>query len=385
MINTQGLDARLKRACDDGAVPGVIAAVATVDGPIYEGAFGTRDLATGTPMTTDTIVWIASMTKAVTGAAAMQLVERGTLALDEPMARVMPELGELKVLEGFAADGTPRLREPKSPITLRHLLTHTSGLVYEFWNADLLRYMEKTGLPSLAGGKIAGLQAPLAFDPGTKWEYGISIEWLGKIIEKATGRTLGEYLADEIFRPLGMAETGFKLSPAQEARLAKVHARTPEGLVPTDFRPAPDAEFESGGSALYSTVGDYLRFTQMLLQGGALGGKRILRPETVALMGQNAMGDIDTRALKSAVPTLSTDVSFIEGMKWGLSFMINPAPLATGRSAGSLSWAGLANSYYWIDPAKGVTGVFATQILPFNDAEAFHLFEAFEEAVYAAL
>jgi CubicO group peptidase (beta-lactamase class C family) len=385
MADTSAIADGLRRAAESGDVPGVVAAAANADGVIFEGGFGTRNLATGEPMTADTVVWIASMTKAITGAAAMQQVERGRLSLDGDIAAVLPELGRVQVLEGFDAGGKPRLRAPKRALTLRHLLTHTSGYAYDMWNPDIARYMEATGTPGIISCKNAALALPLAFDPGDRWEYGISSDWAGKAVEAVSGQKLDRYLQEEVFQPLGMTDTAFRIGDAQRKRLAKIHARTPEGFVVTDTELPQDPEFHMGGGGLYGTVGDYLKFAQMILHGGAFNGVRVLKPETVAEMSRNAMGDLVCNPMKTAAPSLSNDVDFIAGMQWGLSFVINPEPLPTGRSAGSLAWAGLANSYYWIDPVKRVAGVYATQILPFFDQKAVAAFEGFERAVYQAV
>jgi CubicO group peptidase (beta-lactamase class C family) len=385
MVDTSRIAAPLRQAADAGDVPGVVAAAATADGVMFEAAFGTRDLATGVPMTTDTVVWIASMTKAITGACAMQLVEQGKLSLDGDIADVLPELGRAQVLDGFDANGAPRLRAPKRAITLRHLLTHTSGHAYDMWNADIGRFMEATGTPGITTCQIAALKLPLVSDPGEKWEYGIAIDFAGKAVEAVSGQTLSQYMQDHIFGPLGMTDTGFKIGEAQRRRLAKIHARTADGLVSTDTEIPQEPEFHMGGGGLYSTAGDYLKFAQMILHGGSFNGAQILRPQTVAAMSANAMGELVCNPMKTAVPAASNDVDFIDGMKWGLSFLINPQPLPTGRSAGSLAWAGLANSYYWIDPKQQVAGVYATQVLPFFDPKAVQAFEGFETAVYAAL
>ncbi len=385
MVDTTSIAAPLRRAAESGDIPGVAAAAATRDGVIFEGAFGTRDLATGAPMTPDTVVWIASMTKAITGACAMQLVEQGKLALDGEIAAVLPELGRVQVLDGFDPNGNPRLRAPKRPITLRHLLTHTSGFTYDIWNADMGRHMEAAGIPGIISCQNAALTTPLVFDPGEKWEYGISIDWAGKAIEAISGQTLAAYMTDHVLAPLGMADTGFRIGEAQRQRLAKIHARTPEGLVSTDMELPQEPEFHMGGGGLYATVGDYLKFTQMILHGGSFGGVRVLQPQTVAAMTQNAMGGLVCNPMKTAAPGASNDVDFVAGMKWGLSFLINPQALPTGRSANSLAWAGLANSYFWIDPARGVTGVYAAQLLPFFDPKAVAAFQAFETAVYQAV
>jgi methyl acetate hydrolase len=385
MIDTNRIAAPLRRVVNSGDVPGVVAAAATADGVIFEGAFGTRDLMTGEPMTSDTVVWIASMTKAITGACAMQLVERGRLSLDADITTILPALGRVPVLEGFQADGAPRLRAPRRAITLHHLLTHTSGHAYDMWNADIGRYIEATGTPGIISCKNAALALPLVSDPGEKWEYGIAIDWAGKAVEAASGQTLAQYMQDNIFDPLGMTDTGFRIGASQRGRLAKIHARTCGSLMPTDIEIPQEPEFYMGGGGLYATVGDYLKFARMIMHGGTLNGVQVLRPETVALMSRNAMGELVCNPMKTASPSFTNDVDFLAGMKWGLSFLINPEPLPSGRSAGSLAWAGLANSYYWIDQKRQVAGVYATQLLPFFDQKAVQAFEGFETAVYQAI
>jgi methyl acetate hydrolase len=385
MPGTDPIAAVLRQAAEAGDVPGVVAAAATADGPIFQGGFGVRDLTTGASMTADTVVWIASMTKAVTGACAMQLVERGKLSLDAPIKIVLPDLGRVQVLEGYDGTGTPKLRAPKRDITLRHLLTHTAGYSYDIFSAGMARYMEQTKIPGIISCANMALTIPLLFDPGDRWEYGINIDWVGKAIEAVSGETLGRYMQTNLLGPLGMSDTAFKIGEVQRRRLARVHARTPEGFVATDTELPQDPEFEMGGGGLYSTVGDYVKFTQMILHEGKFNGAQVLRPETVSLMSHNAMGDIACRPMKTAAPELSNDVDFINGMKWGLSFLINPDKLETGRSPGSLAWAGLANSYYWIDPTRKVTGVYATQVLPFYDAKAVKLYQDFETEVYRSI
>jgi CubicO group peptidase (beta-lactamase class C family) len=315
----------------------------------------------------------------------MQLVEQGKLSLDGDIATVLPELARVQVLDGVDPGGQPSLRAPKRPITLRHLLTHTSGFTYDIWNADMGRHMEATGIPGIISCQNAALTTPLVFDPGDKWEYGISIDWAGKAVEAVSDQTLAQYMTDHILAPLGMTDTAFRIGEAQRQRLARIHARTPDGVISTDMELPQDPEFHMGGGGLYSTVGDYLKFTQMILHGGTFNGARVLRTETAATMTKNAMGDLVCNPMKTAAPDASHDVDFVQGMKWGLSFLINPQALPTGRSANSLAWAGLANSYFWIDPARQVTGVYATQLLPFFDPKAVQTFEAFETAVYRAL
>ncbi len=379
------IDGVLRAAVSTGSVPGVVALAADRGGVVYQGAFGSRGEATGSPMTPDTVFRIASMTKPVTGVAAMQCVERGMLALDQPAGEIMPELAEPRVLEGFGADGQPILRPARRKITLRMLLTHTAGFVYHVWNAQLGRYVEATGFPTIMSGKLAALNAPLAFDPGERWEYGINIDWAGRMVESVSGQDLDTFMRENIFAPLGMHDTGFMPNAEQFARSAQVHARKPDGsLEPVPQTPPVKSEFFAGGGGLVSTGPDYLAFLRMLLNNGALDAARILRPETVALMAQNHIGDLNVQKLISASPDTSNDAEFFPGMtkKWGLSWLINTEDVPGRRSAGSLAWAGLFNTYYWLDPKRQVTGVILTQILPFADATVLQLLDDFETAVY---
>jgi CubicO group peptidase (beta-lactamase class C family) len=381
-------DSLLSRAAQNGDVPGVVAMATNREGTIYESAFGQRALGQTPAMTADTVVWIASMTKAITSAGAMQLVERGALNLDAPAQSVVPAIAEAQVLTGFDAAGRPQTRAPKRPITLRHLLTHTAGFSYEFFNVDIQRYQASLGLPGITECKNASLTTPLLFDPGERWEYGINIDWAGKMIEAVSAKKLGAYLHENLFAPLGMDSIAFRITPSMRARLAKIHQRGDDyALTPLDLEMTQEPEFEAGGGGLYGTAGDYLKFVRMILNGGAGNGERVLRPETVELMALNNMGDNRVGRMKTAIPALSNDVDLFPGMPktWGLSFMINTQRAATGRSAGSLMWAGLANSYYWIDRSTGVGGVYLTQILPFADKKSYALFEAFETAVYDSL
>ncbi len=388
MSNLKSIDTILSRAVESKAMPGVVTVAATDKGVLYEGAFGTREVGKDAPMTLDTVVWIASMTKAITATAAMQLVENGKLGLERPASEVVPELAAAKVLEGFDPAGKPRLRAPKRPITLRHLLTHTAGFGYEIWDPAIAQYQTATGTPGITTCTNAALTTPLMFDPGDRWEYGINIDWVGKIVETMSGQKLDRYFQEHIFGPLGMKDTSFKISSSQRARLATVHQRGEGGaLAPIEFGLPEDPEFLMGGGGLYGTAGDYLTFARMIMQDGSFKGVQVLRPETVALMSQNHIGPIEVGVFRTAMPTLSHDIELFPGMskKWGLSFLINTQPAPTGRSAGSLAWAGLANTYFWIDRAKRVCGVFLSQLLPFYDPAAIDLFGQFETEVYRAL
>ncbi|MBD0316747.1 MAG: beta-lactamase family protein [Nitrospiraceae bacterium] len=387
MRKVPNIDETLRQAVDAGDIPGVVALAATGKEVIYEGAFGKRDISKDAGMTPDTVFWIASMTKAVTSTAAMQLVERGELQLDEPIARILPDLPS-QVLEGFDENGAPKLRPAKRPITLRHLLTHTAGFCYSIWNADMGRYMAHADIPSITTCQNKALTTPLISDPGERWEYGINIDFVGKAVEVVSGKRLDAYLRDHIFMPLGMTDTGFKLTDDQRHRLAAMHSRSADGsLEPIPFEIPQDPEFHMGGGGLYGTGPDYIAFLRMLLNGGALNGHRILKPETVELMAQSHIGELEVGPMKTAIPGSSNDVELYPWMvkRWGLGFLITTDRTEEGRSPGSLAWAGLGNTYFWLDRTRDVCGVILTQILPFADAKVLGLFNQFERGVYQSL
>jgi methyl acetate hydrolase len=383
------VDAVLRRAAESREVSGVVAMAATDRGVLYEGAFGRRALDHPEPMTLDSVFRIASMTKAITSVAAMQLVEQGKLALESPVPDIDPTLGSPQVLEGFDASGKPRLRPARRPITLRHLLTHTAGFGYGMWDPTVGRYLETAGLPARGGGHVASIRMPLVFDPGERWEYGINTDWVGRLVEAASGRPLDAYFRERIFAPLGMTDSGFVTTTEQRARQARLHQRQADGsllLQPLE-PPATAAEFWSGGGPLYSTGRDYIQLLQMLLHGGSWNGARLLRPETVTLMGENHTGEIPAGTMKTALPEMSSDVDFFPGarIRWGLGYMLNLDRGPNGRSAGTVSWGGLYNTYYWLDPVRRVTGLIMTQVLPFADPRVVALYGRFEGAIYEAL
>ena len=388
MTLARTLDDLLHAATTRGDIPGIAAVVTDRDETLYEAGFGTREAGSGIPMTPDSVFWIASMTKAVTGVAAMQLVERGKLSLDAPVGDVIPEIAAVKVLDGFDAAGQPILRPPASAVTLRQLLTHTAGFGYDTWDPMIRRYVQTVDIPSRATGLKAALDLPLVFDPGCRWQYGINIDWVGLTIETVTGQALGAYFAEKIFAPLGMNSTGFRITGDMATRLATLHQRETDGLRPRpEFRMVQDPEVEAGGGGLYATMPDYARFMRMILNKGKGNGNRLLEADTVEQMSVNQIADCRVTTLKSCDPPRSRDAEFFPGIDktWGLTFMINETRGPTGRSAGSLAWAGLANSYFWIDPATGIAGSWATQILPFADHVALPLFLDFETAVYQTL
>ena len=386
----QRLDALFGDAVEAGELPGVVALATNRDGVFYEAGFGEQTQGGGAAMIPETVVWLASMTKAITSTAAMQQVDRGTLILDQPAAEICPELKDRQVLDGFEADGSPRLRPAEGTITLRNLLTHTSGFVYDTWNPGMSEFLSVTGTPGILSCENATLSVPLGFDPNTAWDYGPGIDWAGKMVERVTGMRLGDYLAEHLFGPLGMTSTAFRITEEMRARLATVHSRVSEtafSLMP-DLEVPQDPEFQMGGGGLYSTVQDYARFVRMILnRGTGDDGARVLSAETVAMMSVNQMGANRVCMLKTVDPELSGDAEFFPGLEksWGLSFMINEEQAPTGRPPGSLAWAGVANTFFWIDPTNGIGGVFAAQVLPFADAKSMALFEAFETAVYECL
>jgi len=387
-MDSKAIDTILREATESKRVPGIVAGATTDKGEIYHGAFGTRALPDGAPVGPDTIFAIASMTKALTSTAAMQQVEQGRLKLDAPIGEVLPPMAKPQVLDGFDASGAPRLRPAKSPVTLRQLLTHTAGYGYDTWNRELGQALPKLDLQRMPRNPDELARTPLVFDPGTRWNYGINTDLVGLAVEAVSGQRLHHYMAEHVCKPLGMTDTAFALSDAQRARLTRVHARQPDGsLAVAEWPVGNEPGYCMGGGGLCSTARDYLRFLRALLGGGALDGERILKPETVADMGRNHMGALDVLPMRTADGTRSNDCELFPGMvkKWGLGFLINTAAVPGGRSAGSLAWAGLFNSYFWLDPTRKVAGVILMQILPFADREALATFDRFERAVYAGL
>jgi len=381
------IDQALRSAIGPTQLPGLVAMIADSHGVIYQGAFGERDALQHLPMAPDSIFRIASMTKPVTSVAVMQLVESGRVKLDEPAATYLPELAHLQVLDEFdPATGKARLRPPKSPPTVRQLLTHTSGFVYEFFDPTMHAYAASGAVPSASQGGDAFLNAPLLFDPGTRWEYGISCDWLGRLVERVSGESLEDYFHRHIFSPLGMDDTFFNVPPEKQARVVAVFARRPDGAF---FEPPPQpftpVKFFSGGGGLYSTAADYIKFERMLLDGGKLARARILRSSSVAEMSRNQIGSLNLVALTSMIPQFAKNPVRVPGSldKFGLGFAINTQAVGGGRSAGSLAWAGIYNTYFWIDPSRKLCGVLMTQLLPFSDDATLSTFDKFERAAYA--
>lgn len=374
-------DSPFQSAFAAAQLPGAVGMIVDRDGVRYASSLGQADASTGAAMAEDTLCQIASMTKALVSVAAMQLVEAGRLSLDAPIGDVLPELADPQVLTGFDPAGQPQLRPAARPLTLRHLLTHTSGLGYFFIHPEVLQYFAAVGMP--VPGSLASIRMPLMFDPGERWEYSVSTDWVGRAVEAATGERLGAYMAREVFAPLGMTQTAFRDALPEGA--ARVHTRLPEGGFKVEPMFLGGGEFDAGGGGLTSTAPDYARFVQMMLRGGELGGNRVLKAETIAEMASNQVAPLRAGAMGSAMPALAQpyDTFPDQHTGWGLGFLINPETGPHGRSPGSLAWAGIFNSYYWIDPAAGVGGVFMSQLAPFGDAGALDCFGALERMAYA--
>ena len=383
---TRKIDEVLQAAVAEGDVPGVVALAAGDDGVLYEGAAGRRAADAGDPITPDTMLRIASMTKMVTTTAALQLSERGRLELDAPVETYRPEFADLQVLEGFDGDA-PRLRPPGTRATVRQLITHTAGLGYWFWNSEIDRYEQVTGTPNMLSGSDAMFTSPLLFDPGTRFEYGINIDWLGRVVEAVSGQSLDAYFLANITGPLGMTSTTAKMTDAQRASSAPIHVRGEDGSwAVTDIDWAQDPDCWGGGHFLYATPRDYLAFQRMLLGGGALGDVRILEKATVDEAFTNQIGEFDfPAAISTTHPELSADVSLGPNLKWGLGLLLNQTQQPGMRAAGSGAWAGLFNTHFWVDPANRVTGSIFSQTLPFAEPAAFQLYADFEQALYATL
>jgi CubicO group peptidase (beta-lactamase class C family) len=375
----QSLDSELEHAVERKDTAGVVVMAADRNGTIYQGVFGVADIGTAAPLKMDSLFRIASMTKAVTSTAAMQLIEQGRFALDDPVSKYFPEFAKLQVFESFDhATGAYRLRPPAGPVTVQHLFTHTSGLGYTF-TSDILRDFKPRPGESFPVG-------PLLFDPGTRWHYGTSVDWLGRLVEKTSGLSLEDYFHQKIFVPLNMPDTFYFVPKDKAARLVTVNRRLADGGLAKDPVQPPTSGFTPvGGGGLTSTAADYIRFTRMILNDhGELDGARVLSAKSVTAMGQNHIGAVGVPALKSAMPDRSADFSFIaDGRdKWGLGFLITTDAVAGKRSAGSLSWGGIDNTFYWIDPARGVTGVILMQFLPFAEKRALGVYDTFERGVY---
>ncbi|MCP5152559.1 MAG: beta-lactamase family protein [Ectothiorhodospiraceae bacterium] len=380
---TQAVAELIQSAVERGAIAGAVGVWVRAGESPRVVAGGWRDLERSSPMRADTVFRIASMTKPITSLAALQLVDQGRIELDAPIETVLPALRDAPVLDGYGGDGTPTLRPARRPITLRHLLTHTSGLAYTTWNEKLLEYRRRRPDDTPIAGRDVRTSAPLMFDPGEQWAYGTGTDWVGFAIEAATGRPLAAVLRDAVLEPLGMLDTAFD-PPAEPVRLAGLARRRADGgLERLDPASLPPRNFDSGGGGLFSTAVDYGAFLLALLDptfGTGLLGERLW-----AEMGKNQIGTLVAGQMQTFEPERSNSVALFAGTDpgWGLGFLINPRAVVGGRAAGSLAWAGIYNSYFWVDRERAVAGALFTQILPFCDPTVLDLLDRFERAVYA--
>ncbi|HXM18914.1 MAG TPA: serine hydrolase domain-containing protein [Candidatus Tumulicola sp.] len=377
------LSRQLDAAVQRGDAPGVVALVVDRDGVLYEGCAGKLDVARNVPMISDAIFGIASMTKPITSVAIMMLLEDGKLRLDDPVSGHLTGFEDWRVIQAFdASDGSYEARPAKRPVTIRHLLAHTSGIGYAFTSPIVARLQEDT--------QKREWELPLLHDPGEKWTYGAGTTVLGMIVEKATGRSLEAYFQERIFGPLGMADTSFAVASNKQSRVPTIHDRT-NGMLRERPRKAidstPTAPFEGDGG-LYSTAQDYGLFVQMLLNGGTLGSVTLLTEESVRLMGENHIGALFVEQQPAADPIMTKPFPLVAGRdRFGLGFMI--ASEGDGdaklRSPGSLSWAGVRNTHFWIDPRRHVAGVMLMHLYPFYDDGAIRTLRDFEQIVYQHL
>lgn len=372
------VDAVLREAVTSGAVPMIVGVAADDRGICYEGAVGPRAIGDTVPVGADSTFRVASMTKIVTTVAALQLRDADHLDFRAPVDSYCPEFAALPVLDGFDGD-QPRLRPAASRATVAQLVTHTAGFTYGFWHADLARW-ESVAKPDTM------FDAPMVADPGTRLVYGTSTDWLGRVVEAASGQPLDEYLSAHVFTPLGMHSTAFCLDDAGRARCVPVHARDENGAwTATDIDWDRSPKWWPGGHGIYSTPRDFLRFQQMLLAGGTLDGARILTRSTVREAFTNRIGDLwFPPHIHTADPATSCDFVAGPGLKWGWGLLLDTTDRAGMRHAGSGGWAGLFNTYFWVDPHSGLTAALYTQTRPFVDPPILSVYNRFERALYAA-
>ncbi len=377
------LDYTVNRA---GGAPGVVAMATNRKENTYEGAAGVRELGKDQPMTLDSVMAIFSTTKALTGVTIMQLVEEGKINLQDAAKKYVPDIAEIGVLDGFDADGKPKTRAPKSDITVEQLMLHTSGLCYEFFSGDDLKFRTAKGIPTVVSSTYDSVRTVLLHEPGEKWTYGVNIDWLGKIVEAVRGKRLGEVMKERIFDPLGMTDISFTLTPDMLARRAVLHDRAQDGKLtplPDLILPQPPP-MDMGGHGLYASIGEYMKFIRMFLNDGAGPNGRVLEKKTVDEMSANHLGKLMSGGWTTSIPSLSNSGEFFPGLKktWGYTWQINEEDTPSGRPAGSAMWAGLANLFFWIDRKNGVGGYWGSQILPFQDVASYPGFVDFETVVY---
>ena len=388
MENGDQIRAVLDHAVKDGKLPMSVALVANSEGVLFTHASGYRDSENEQMMRLDSIFAIASMTKVITTIAVLQLVEAGLIQLDSGLDQYLPETMNPKIIQGFDKDDNPIFVDAARSPTVRELITHTSGYVYSIWNEMALSAQAK-GVTSPLGGGKESIVAPLYFEPGSKWEYGVGIDWLGVMVEEVSGKRLMDFFEEKIFLPLRMEDTFFEFPSEKMHRSVMMTARVKGELVKSElYQPVPAERgsmgFYGGGGGLYSTISDYARVMRALLNRGSLDGQRVLSEEMVDQMFANQIGNINVSPGKAQIKALSNDfdMGFGSSAKWGLGFLLSPEGTESGRGPGSASWAGLFNSYFWVDRENDLCAVYATQVLPFYDEEAVSVLKQFEAEVY---
>lgn len=376
-VTSEGLDRFLQSSVAAGDVPGVVAMVVDAHATLYTGAFGKADVARDKAMMPDSIFRIASMTKPVTSLAAMMLIEHGQLALDDPITKYLPEFSYVRVMTGWHDDGTYDARPPRRPITIRDLLTHTSGIAYSFVDARLAK---------LDDGHKNAWELPLVNDPGQRFVYGPSTAVLGDIVAKVSRLPLDAFFERRIFEPLGMRETSFGIPAGKHPRVVTVQARLPDGSLRESPNPAALQSPVHGDGGLFSTAADYARFMQLFLNRGRVGSRHLVSERTIQLMASNEIGALTVGEQSSSDVSVARPFPFGAGKdRFGFGFQIEGRPAAAGfRSAGSLSWGGIFNTHFWIDPQHSIAAVVLMQVLPYYDPRALRVLRGFEREVYAA-
>lgn len=371
------LDQYLTEAIGTTRIPGMVALVVNEDGVLYEKAFGLMDSANSKPMTSDAIFRLASMTKPITSTLIMMLIEEGKVELDAPVSRYLPAMANQQIFTSFnMADGTYTSEPAKNEITVRHLLTHTSGLGYTFTSDILVKLM--TGVP---GARAASF--PLLFEPGTEWRYGESTRVLGEIVEAVTGQELWTYMKERLMDPLQMNDTTYDIPADKNSRVVTVHRSDGTQLVENANPEGEITSAHQGDGGLSGTARDYAQFIRLILNDGSIDGTQLLKPETLVLMSQSGTGAVKVGLMDSTNNLLSEDFPVGAGVDtYALGFQRTEAQLPGLRSVGSLAWAGIFNTEFWIDPEKNIGGVLLMQYLPFYDVDAITVLQGFEQRIY---
>lgn len=365
-------------------VPAVSAAVISKDADLYKGHFGFKDLENKDPVDDNTLFRIASMTKAITSTCIYQLIDKDILSLDTNLKDFFPEISDKKVIRGFDDNGDPILCDVSIDINIGHLLTHTSGFAYEIWNESIAKLVEKGDLQSAFANNDEFLKAPLVFEPGSDWEYGIGIDWLGVLIEKINECSLQEYMHTHIFEPLGMSNTSYDLDKNKHSRVAKVYGRNNYEYSEMPFEVPEKSSFYSGGGNLISNLEDYSKFLRIFLNSGKGSQKQIISESSIASMLSSLNEELLMKKMLTQVPMLSNDVDFFptSAKSWSPGFMVNHEDIKSGRPKNSSGWAGLFNSFFWIDPKNEIAALILMQMLPFSEEGCFTTLQEFEASIY---